>query len=72
MGVQLPREARGLLCGMSLYVLTCFKYARRECSGVSSQATNVIRTKSQLIRLARMCSNVDYFNYRNLFLTAKL
>ena len=27
---------------------------------------------SQLIRFARMCSNVDDFNNRNLFLTAKL
>ena len=27
---------------------------------------------SQLICLARMCSNVDRFNNRNLFLTAKL
>ena len=27
---------------------------------------------SQLIRFARMCSNVDDFNKRNLFLTAKL
>ena len=27
---------------------------------------------SQLIRVARGCSNVDGFNYRNLFLTAKL
>ena len=27
---------------------------------------------SQLIRFARMCSNVDDFNIRNLFLTAKL
>ena len=27
---------------------------------------------SQLIRFARVCSNVDDFNYRNLFLTAKL
>ena len=27
---------------------------------------------SQLIRLARVCSNVDDFNNRNLFLTAKL
>ena len=26
---------------------------------------------SQLIRFARVCSNVDYFNYRNLLLTAK-
>ena len=26
---------------------------------------------SQLIRFARVCSNVDYFNNRNLFLTAK-
>ena len=27
---------------------------------------------SQLIRFARVCSNVDYFNNRNLFLAAKL
>ena len=27
---------------------------------------------SQLIRFARVCSNVDVFNNRNLFLTAKL
>ena len=27
---------------------------------------------SQLIRFARVCLNVDYFNNRNLFLTAKL
>ena len=27
---------------------------------------------SQLIRFARVCSNVDDFNNRNLFLTAKL
>ena len=27
---------------------------------------------SQLIRFARVCSNVDAFNSRNLFLTAKL
>ena len=27
---------------------------------------------SQLIRFARVCSNVDEFNHRNLFLTAKL
>ena len=27
---------------------------------------------SQLIRFARVCSNVDEFNNRNLFLTAKL
>ena len=27
---------------------------------------------SQLIRFARVCSNVDDFNSRNLFLTAKL
>ena len=27
---------------------------------------------SQLIRFARVCSYVDYFNNRNLFLTAKL
>ena len=27
---------------------------------------------SQLIRFARVCSNVDDFNTRNLFLTAKL
>ena len=27
---------------------------------------------SQLIRFARVCSNVDRFNNRNLFLTAKL
>ena len=27
---------------------------------------------SQLIRFARVCSNVDAFNNRNLFLTAKL
>ena len=27
---------------------------------------------SQFIRFARVCSNVDDFNYRNLFLTAKL
>ena len=27
---------------------------------------------SQLIRFARVCSNVDNFNNRNLFLTAKL
>ena len=27
---------------------------------------------SQLVRFARMCSNVDDFNNRNLFLTAKL
>ena len=27
---------------------------------------------SQLIRLARVCSNVDDFNNKNLFLTAKL
>ena len=27
---------------------------------------------SQLIRVARVCSNVDDFNNRNLFLTAKL
>ena len=27
---------------------------------------------SQLIRFARVCSNVDYFNNRNLILTAKL
>ena len=27
---------------------------------------------SQLIRFARVCYNVDYFNNRNLFLTAKL
>ena len=27
---------------------------------------------SQLIRFARVCSNVDDFNKRNLFLTAKL
>ena len=27
---------------------------------------------SQLIRFARLCSNVDDFNNRNLFLTAKL
>ena len=27
---------------------------------------------SQLIRFARVCSNVDDFNQRNLFLTAKL
>ena len=27
---------------------------------------------SQLIRFARVCSNVDDFNYRNLFLTATL
>ena len=27
---------------------------------------------SQLTRFARVCSNVDYFNNRNLFLTAKL
>ena len=27
---------------------------------------------SQFIRFARVCSNVDYFNSRNLFLTAKL
>ena len=27
---------------------------------------------SQLIRFARMCYNVDVFNNRNLFLTAKL
>ena len=27
---------------------------------------------SQLIRFARVCSNVDDFNIRNLFLTAKL
>ena len=27
---------------------------------------------SQLIRFARVCSNVDDFNYRNLFLTAEL
>ena len=27
---------------------------------------------SQFIRFARVCSNVDYFNNRNLFLTAKL
>ena len=27
---------------------------------------------SQLIHFARVCSNVDYFNNRNLFLTAKL
>ena len=27
---------------------------------------------SQLIRLTRVCSNVDEFNNRNLFLTAKL
>ena len=28
--------------------------------------------RSQLIRFAKMCSNVDGFNNRNLFLTAKL
>ena len=39
---------------------------------VNVLATNVIRTKSQLIRLARMYSNVYDFNYRSLFLTAKL
>ena len=27
---------------------------------------------SQLFRYARVCSNVDHFNNRNLFLTAKL
>ena len=27
---------------------------------------------SQLIRFARVCSNIDDFNIRNLFLTAKL
>ena len=27
---------------------------------------------SQLIRFARVCSNIDDFNNRNLFLTAKL
>ena len=27
---------------------------------------------SQLIRFARVCSNVDYFNTRNKYLTAKL
>ena len=27
---------------------------------------------SQLFRFARVCSNVDYFNNRNLILTAKL
>ena len=32
----------------------------------------VFRTGVQLIRFARACSNVDDFNNRNLFLTAKL
>ena len=33
---------------------------------------NAVPIISQLIRFARVCSNVDDFNNRNLFLTAKL
>ena len=52
--------------------LLAYLYASSDCSGVSSQACNVIKTKFQLIRFARMCSNVDDFNNRDLFLTTKL
>ena len=41
--------------------------AERICSSMI-----VLASSSQLIRFARVCSNVDDFNNRNLFLTAKL
>ena len=41
-------------------------------TGCNSLHLRHIWAISQLIRFARVCSNVDDFNNRNLFLTAKL
>ena len=48
-------------------MILILKFSRWRCSSLPSYVVYI----SQSIRFARVCSNVDGFNNRNLFLTAK-